>query len=498
MESFGLWIDGHEEVADSRRTFESFDPATGSVWAHIVEGTTADVDAAVAAAERAGRPDAQWAKMSPSDRRRVLQNLARVIQENANTLAVVESIDAGKMLRETRLHVDACVEWLEYFAGYTDKLTGSTIPAGRRVLNYTLHQPYGVVGAIVPGNSPILLAMWKMAPALATGNTLVIKPSEFTSASLITLMRLTKDILPQGVVNVVPGWGPEVGTAIARHPGIRKVAFTGSTTTGANVASVAASRLAPSLLELGGKSANVVFADAVYEKAIAGIMAGVFAASGQTCMAGSRVLVQSEIYEDVLRDLVERARLIRVGHPRSEQTQVGPLGSLRQLERVEALVNRAVGQGAVVHVGGHRANVPDHPEGWYFEPTILSNVSNDWEIACEEIFGPVMIIMPFDTEEDALRIANDSNFGLVTGVWTTNLSRAHRLSEGLNVGTVFVNLFRKVLPQSPFGGNRNSGIGRENGVEVLLEYTQVKSVLIDLDDSLVQDPFLMRVGEDSP
>lgn len=496
MESFGLWIDGHEECADSRRTFESSDPATGSVWAHIVAGTEADVDAAVAAAERAGSPDAPWAKMSPAERRRVLQNLARVIKENAEALAVVESIDAGKILRETRLHVDACAEWLEYFAGYTDKLTGSTIPAGRRVLNYTVHQPYGVVGAIVPGNSPILLTMWKMAPALATGNTLVIKPSEFTSASLIALMRLTKDILPPGVVNVVPGWGPEVGTAIARHPGIRKVAFTGSTTTGADVAATTAARLAPSLLELGGKSANIIFADAVYEKAIAGIMAGIFAASGQTCMAGSRVLVQSDIYDVVLQELVDRARLIRVGHPRSEQTQVGPLGSLRQLERVEALVHRAVDDGAVVHVGGQRAFVPEHPGGWYFEPTILSNISNDWEIACEEIFGPVMTIMPFDTEEEALRIANDSNFGLVAGVWTTNLSRAHRVSEGLNVGTVFVNLYRKVLPQSPFGGNKNSGIGRENGVQVLGEYTQVKSVLIDLDDSLVQDPFLMRVGEE--
>lgn len=494
MEEFGLWLDGREVGALSGQTFESLDPAVGAPWCRVAAGSAADVDRAVMSATRAFEADL-WQGMEPSARRALLLKIARVIRTETEALALIESRDSGKLLREAALHVGASAEWFEYFAGMTDKVCGDTIPSDNGVLNYTALQPLGVVGAIVPGNSPFLLTTWKLAPALAAGNVVVLKPSEYTSASIISFMRLLKDVLPPGVVNVVTGLGAEVGAALVAHPGIKKIAFTGGTVGGTAVASGAGKRLAPVILELGGKSANIVFADAVYEKALAGVMAGVFAATGQTCMAGSRVLIQRDIFDRFLADLAERASKIRVGHPAAPDTQVGPVGTAAQLERVEALVGSARDEGGEILAGGQRVQVPEHPGGYYYAATVISGVSNRAKICREEVFGPVMTCMPFDTEEEALDIANDSEFGLVAGLWTSNLFRAHRMSRELDVGTVFVNLYRKVAPQSPFGGRGLSGYGRENGFEVMREYTQVKSVLMDLVESRVQDPFVMRVGD---
>ncbi len=493
MEHFGLWIDGCEMAAISGQSFESLDPAVGAPWCQVAAGSAADVDRAVVSATRAFYANS-WRAMEPSARRALLLKIAHIIRTETDALARVESRDSGKLLRESALHVGASAEWFEYFAGMTDKICGDTIPSDNGVLNYTTLEPFGVVGAMVPCNSPFLLTTWKLAPALAAGNVVIVKPSEYTSASLICLMRLLKDILPPGVVNVVTGFGVEVGAAFVAHPGIKKIAFTGGIVGGAAVASGAGKRLAPVILELGGKSANIVFADAVYDKALAGVMAGVFAATGQTCMAGSRVLIQREIYDRFTADLIKRASNIRVGAPSAANTEVGPLGTSAQLARVEALVASAVDDGGKILAGGHAVQVPGHSAGYYYAPTIIGGVSNRSKICREEIFGPVMTCIPFETETEALDMANDSDFGLVAGLWTSNLFRAHRLSRALNVGTVFVNLYRKVAPQSPFGGRGLSGYGRENGFEVMREYTQVKSVLLDLDEGRVQDPFVMRVG----
>ena len=493
MTRFGLWLNGQECPALGGNYFESIDPAIGRTWCEVASGGAADVEQAVASSWRAFTSP-QWRQADPSSRRNLLQDIARRIRENLEVLADVECRDSGKLVRECRLHVAAAAEWFEYFAGMTDKFGGDTIPSDHGILNYTIPQPYGVVGAIVPGNSPLLLTAWKLAPALAAGNTLVVKPSEYTSASLITLLRLLGDRLPPGVVNVVTGMGIEVGKAIIEHPGIRKIVFTGGEVGGKAVAEGAGRRLTPVLLELGGKSANIVFDDAVYEKALAGIMAGVFAASGQTCMAGSRVLIQKGIYERMLTDLCAKTSTIRVGHPAADTTQVGPLGNAAQLARVQALVSSAVKDGATVRAGGVRLKLDASPDGYYFSPTIITDVPVNAEILKKEIFGPVMTVIPFDTEEEALAMANDSEFGLVAGLWTSNVYRTHRLAQALNAGTIFVNLYRKVAPQSPFGGQMQSGYGRENGFEVMREYTQVKSVLMDIDENRIQDPFVMRVG----
>jgi acyl-CoA reductase-like NAD-dependent aldehyde dehydrogenase len=493
MEHFGLWIDNQERSSASGRNFESMDPSTGRVWSQVASGGKPDIDRAVESSWRAFR-EPSWYDMDPSARRKLLLAIASTIQENKETLAGVESIDSGKLLRECLLHVEATIEWFQYFAGMTDKVCGETIPSDRGVFNYTMLEPYGVVGAIVPGNSPLLLSTWKLAPALAAGNTVVVKPSEYTSASIITLMRLLTKILPPGVVNVITGEGSEAGATLVDHPDVRKIFFTGGPGHGAAVAAGAGRRLAPSILELGGKSANIVFADAIYDKALAGVMAGVFAASGQTCMAGSRVLIQDTIFDRFVSDLCRRTQEVVVGHPASEKTQVGPLGNKGQLERVIELVNRARADGAEICVGGSIASVADGERGYYFQPTVIKGAGNSSHICRNEIFGPVLTVMPFTSDEEALNTANDSEFGLVAGLWTSNLYRAQYFSRRLNVGTVFLNLYRKVAPQSPFGGRRASGFGRENGFAVMHEYLQTKSVLIDTDPTRIQDPFVMRVG----
>jgi len=490
---YGLWLDGQERPATGNRHFESIDPATGQTWCEVAAGTAEDVELAVASSFRAFHSKG-WRHADPGWRRNLLQRIAKCITDNLEQLARVECRDSGKLLRECRLHVGAAAQWFEYFAGMTDKFCGQTIPSDRDVLNYTIPEPYGVVGAIVPGNSPFLLTSWKLAPALAAGNTLVVKPSEYTSASLVTLLRLLGDDLPPGIINVVTGMGAEVGKAIIDHPGIQKIAFTGGETGGRAVAEGGGKRLVPVILELGGKSANIVFDDASYEKALAGVMAGVFAASGQTCMAGSRVLVQKGLHDRLLSDICSRSASIIVGHPASESSQIGPLGNAAQLERVHSLVAGAAKEGATIHSGGAPLTLSDHPHGYYFPPTVIGDVPADASILQKEIFGPVMTIIPFEDEEEALALANDSAFGLVAGLWTNNVYRTHRMARELNAGTIFVNLYRKVAPQTPFGGRGRSGFGRENGYEVMREYTQIKSVLMDIDENRIQDPFVMRVG----
>lgn len=481
----GEWV----EPADGGYV-ESYNPATGEPWSEVARGTDSDVDRAVRSARRALR-DPKWQELTQTSRGRMLRRLGDLITEHTEDLARAEVRDNGKLLREMRGQLAVLPEYYYYFGGLADKIQGDVIPALRKeILNYTLREPVGVVGAITPWNSPLLLTTMKLAPALAAGNTIVIKPSEHTSASLLELMSLVEEAgFPPGVVNVVTGYGGEAGKALVEHPEVDKVAFTGGTETGRAVASAASQRFARVTLELGGKSPNIVFGDADPRSVAMSIIAGIFAAGGQTCVAGSRVFLHRAVYDEVLENLVDRTAKIKIGDPLQEETELGPLSMHSQLEKVRSYVDIGLSEGATLAYGG---GTPLEPSaGWYFQPTIFTDVSNDMRLAQEEIFGPVAGVIPFEDEEEVVRLANDTQYGLAAGVWTRDLARAHRVASRIEAGTVWINTYRSMSPMSPLGGFKQSGIGKENGLEVMNEYTRTKSVWVNTSEEPVKDPFKM-------
>jgi aldehyde dehydrogenase (NAD+) len=489
LKQYRHYIGGEWCEAADGATFESFNPATATPWYVAARGGAEDVDRAVRAARTAF--EGEWSQVTPTERGKLLRRLGDLIADVGDELAAVETTDNGKLIREMRGQMRSLPEWFYYFAGAADKIHGETIPTlTPTILNYTLREPVGVVGAITPWNSPLLLTSLKLAPALAAGNTIVIKPSEHASASILELMPLVADAgFPKGVVNTVTGAG-EAGHALAAHPGVDKVAFTGGTETGRHVGMAAMEHLAPITLELGGKSPQIVFADADLEAATFGIIAGVFAAAGQTCVAGSRALVQEDVYVELLERVADRTKRIRIGDPLDDETELGPLALHAQLEKVISHVDRAKAQGGRLVVGGNR------PEGlsagWYHEPTIFADVSPAMSIFREEIFGPVLGVLPFADEGQAIAIANDTRYGLAAGIWTQNLGRAHRVARQLRAGTVWLNTYRTLAPSSPFGGFGDSGMGKENGLEVLREYTRLKSVWVNTSAAPPGDPFVLR------
>ncbi|MDH3640337.1 MAG: aldehyde dehydrogenase, partial [Gammaproteobacteria bacterium] len=384
-------------------------------------------------------------------------------------------------------------QWYYYFGGLADKVEGAVLPTDKPVFNYTRHEPLGVCAAITAWNSPLLLLSFKLAPALAAGNTMVIKPSEYTSASTLELMHLLEQAgFPPGVVNVVTGFGADCGQALVEHPLVRKVAFTGSSQTGAHVYTTAAKDIKRVSLELGGKSPNIVFADCNMENAVKGAVSGIFAATGQTCIAGSRLLVQDSIHDEFVDRLVSFAKTARMGNPMKDDTQVGPVTNLMQYEKVLNYIDIAQNEGVETVLGGSKAERPECGEGWFVEPTVFTGVNNSMRIAQEEVFGPVLSVIPFRDDDEAVEIGNDVIFGLAAGVWTENIRRAITMSERLQAGTVWVNTYRAVSYATPFGGYKRSGLGRENGQQAILEYMQTKSVWISTSED-VPNPFIMRL-----
>ena len=482
-----MFIGGQPVEALSGRTFDSIDPYTGQPWAQVPEAGAADVDRAVAAA-RAAFDEGPWPQMPGVERGRVMRRLARLIEEHAEELAVIEVRDNGKLLREMAGQTALLPEFYDYFAGAADKIGGEVLDSAKtNFFVYQLFEPIGVVGAITPWNSPLLLTAFKLAPALAAGCSFVLKPSEHTSTSALRFAEVVAEAgVPDGVFNVVTGDGPNVGEPLVSHPGVDKVSFTGSVATGIRVSRAAAEHLAPVSLELGGKSPNIVFADADIEAAANGVVAGIFAACGQTCIAGSRLLVERPVHDELLERVVGRARDIVLGNPMDPATEMGPLAFAAHWDKVMGYIDIGTAEGAELATGGRRPE--GFGDGLFVEPTVFCGVDNTMRIAREEIFGPVLSVIPFEGEAEALSIANDSPFGLAAGVWSRDVQRVHRMVSRLQAGTVWVNSYRTLNYDVPFGGYKMSGHGRENGLDGLREYLHTKSVWVEMSGA-TRDPF---------
>jgi (Z)-2-((N-methylformamido)methylene)-5-hydroxybutyrolactone dehydrogenase len=484
------YIDGADVEPASGAFFPSEDPYSGAAWAQIARGNAADVERAVAAASRAFESGA-WPEMTPSERGRLLWRLGDLVQEHAPRLAEVEQRDNGKLMAEVVGQVRYIADYFKYYAGLADKIESAVIPTDKKgVFAYTRHEPKGVIAIITPWNSPLTLTSWKLAPALAAGCTTVIKPSEFTSASMIEFAKLCAEAgLPPGVVNVVTGLGAEVGEPLVTHPKVAHIGFTGGSAAGRRIYELAARGFKTVTLELGGKSPNIVFDDADIDQAVKGCVSGIFAASGQSCQAGSRLLLQSSIHDRFVQKLIDFVKGAKLGDPAAADTQIGPIATRPQFDKVMSYIDIARAEGATCAYGGRSR--PDLGAGQFVEPTIFTNVRNDMRIAQEEVFGPVLAVIPFETEEDAIRIGNDVAYGLAAAVWTRSLKRAMLMTEKLKAGTVWVNNYRATSFTSPFGGYKESGIGRESGSEAIKEYLQTKCVWLssDLD---VPNPFIRR------
>ena len=493
MKQYQHFINGQYVDPVEGQWINTIDPYTGKAWAQIPRGTAKDVDLAVQSASRALR-EGPWASMSATQRGKLMIKLADLVVANAERLAEIEVRDNGKLMAEMRGQVNYHPEWWRYFGGLADKIEGSVMPIDKPdMFAFSRHEPVGVVGALTAWNSPLLFVAWKCAPAIAAGCTVVLKPSEFASASTLEYMALTREAgFPDGVFNVVTGLGHEVGSALVDHPDVAKITFTGSDATGARIYAQAAKTMKRVSLELGGKSPNIVFADCDLDKAAAGAISGIFAATGQTCIAGSRLLVQNSIKEKFTQKVVELGATARKGNPMLADTNIGPVTTPAQYKKILDYIDIAKSEGARCILGGGPATSPDLPGGQFVEPTIFVDVTPQMRIAREEVFGPVLSIIGFEDEVEAIRLANDTIYGLAAGVWTENIGRAVRMSKALKAGTVWVNTYRAVSYMMPFGGMKHSGIGRESGVDAIKEFLETKSTWISYASGAPANPFIMR------
>lgn len=492
VQEYRLFIGGEHCPPVGGEWFDSVNPYTGKVWARIPRGGAEDVDRAVSAAHAA--LSGEWGRMTATARGKLMRRLGDLVAANAERLAEIEVRDNGKlyaeMVGQTRYHP----EWWYYYGGLADKIQGEVVPVDKPdMFTFTTAGPVGVVAALTAWNSPLLFVAWKCAAAIAAGCTVVIKPSEYASASTLEFAELTREAgFPDGVFNVVTGFGADVGASLVSHPKVAKVSFTGSDATGRTVYQAAAGGLKKVSLELGGKSPNIVFEDADLDAAVAGAISGIFAATGQTCIAGSRLLVQNSIRDEFVARLVERARKARIGDPMDAAVNIGPVTTTPQFEKILNYIDIARGEGARCVLGGNRATGAGLDQANFVEPTIFVDVTNDMRIAQEEVFGPVLSVIGFEDEDEAVAIGNDIVYGLAAGVWTRDIARGLRMTKRLRAGMVWVNTYRAVSYMMPFGGTKNSGIGRESGMAAIQEFLETKSVWISTSDKPPADPFTLR------
>ena len=489
IQNFKMYINGEWVESSSGKKIQTLNPENNEVWATVLEANEKDVDKAVQSAQNAF--ENSWSILHPRDRAKYLRLIADQLRENAEHLGKIETIDTGKIYRETKTQANYIAEYYDYFAGLADKVEGTVVPIDKPDMQVTTTRiPIGVVAAIIPWNSQMLLTAVKLAPALAMGNTVVIKASELAPVTLLEFAKLIeKTGIPKGVINIITGLGEPCGKALTTHNLVERIAFTGGPETAKHIVKNSAENLSQVSLELGGKSPVVVFDDADQENALNGITAGIFGASGQSCIAGSRLYLQSKIYNEFLDKLITKAKKIKLGGPMEEDTQMGPLNSFKQLENIEKNIKATTEQGGKIRCGGERSSVSN--KGYYFPATIIECENHNLPVAENELFGPILSVMKFDKEEEVIKKMNDNKYGLSSGVYTSNFARGLRVSKAIRAGIVFINTYRLISPMAPFGGIKDSGYGKEAGIESIKEYTRIKTTWYNSSDKPMSDPFTM-------
>ena len=489
LKEYKMFIDGEWVDSESKKKFETLNPENNEPWAVVPEASAKDVDKAVKSAQKAF--EGKWPKLFPKERAKYLKAIGDQLRENAELLGKIETIDTGKLFKETKTQANYIAEYYDYYAGLADKIEGTVLPIDKPNMQViTTRVPIGVVAAIIPWNSQMLLTAVKLAPALAMGNTIVIKSSELAPATLFELAKLIeKTGIPKGVINIVSGLGDPCGKALTSHNLVERVAFTGGPETARHIIRNSAENLSQVSLELGGKSPVAVFEDADQENALSGITAGIFGASGQSCIAGSRLYIQNSIYEDFLEKIVNRANKIKLGPPMEPNTQMGPLSSLKQLEIIEKNIKLTLDQGGKLKCGGKRHTLSN--KGYYFPPTVIECENHNLPTAENELFGPVLSVMKFNNEDEAINKMNDNQYVLSSGVYTKDINRGLRVSNAIRAGITFVNTYRLISPSAPFGGMKDSGYGKEAGIESIKDYTRIKTIWFNTSDKPMDDPFTM-------
>ena len=490
MEEYKLYINGKFVDSVSNKTFESIDPTTEEPWAKIAEAQSADVNNAVESAYNAFH--GEWSSMLPGQRGQFLRAIGDQLKENAELLGKIETRDTGKMFKETKFQANYIAEFYYYYAGLTDKIEGSTLPIDKPEMQvFTTREPVGVVAAVIPWNSQQLLSAIKLAPALAMGNTIIVKASEAAPTPLLELAKLIDKVgLPNGVVNIITGFADNCSKILTSHPKINRIAFTGGMHTAKHIVRNSAENLSQVTLELGGKSPVAVFNDAKIDNALNGVTASIFGASGQSCIAGSRLYLQEGIYSEFLNKISNKAKNIKIGPPMNEETQMGPLATLNQLKNIQEKIKQTIQQGGKLITGGEKPK--EINQGWYFKPTIIECDHHNLPVAENELFGPVLSVMKFSNEKEVIKLMNDNSYGLAAGIFTENNGVALRVSKAVRAGIVFVNTYRLISPIAPFGGFKNSGFGRESGMEAIKDYSNIKTTWINTSTEPMGDPFIIR------